>query len=109
MSESAAAPRPPELAAVRAWIGVPASVVPDGQLETVLAAERGAQAELCRIEPWTDQLTQALYRRVGRQVAAMGLPLGVVSPDSEYGGANLPRYDVEIERLERPRRLVVVG
>lgn len=102
-------PSQPDLEAVRAWIGVSATVMPDDQLQTVLDAELAAQAQVCQVEPWADQLTQAIYRRVGREVAAMGLPLGTLAPDSEYGGAQLPRYDAEVERLERPFRLVVLG
>lgn len=99
---------PPTLEQVRAWLQVP-DTLSDEQLQTVLDAETGAQAQLCTVDPWTAQLTQALYRRVGREVAAMALPLGVIGPDGEYGAANLPRYDVEIERLERPFRKVVLG
>jgi hypothetical protein len=99
----------PLLADVRDWIAIPESVMPDEQLQTVLDAEQGAQAQLCRVDPWAPQLTQAIYRRVGREVAAMALPLGVTDPSGEFGGSNLPRYDVEIERLERPFRLVVLG
>ena len=102
-------PTQPDLEAVRAWIGVSASVMPDTQLQTVLDAELAAQAQVCQVVPWADQLTQAIYRRVGREVAAMALPLGVVAPDSEFGGGQLPRFDAEIERLERPFRLVVLG
>jgi hypothetical protein len=39
----------------------------------------------------------------------MSLPLGVLDTASEYGGANIPRFDAEIERLERPFRLTVLG
>ena len=100
---------PPILEDVRAWIGVSETTISDEQLQTVLDSEEGAQAQLCRVNPWAPQLTQAVYRRVARVVAAMALPLGVIGSDSEFGGANLPRYDAEIERLERPFRLVVIG
>jgi hypothetical protein len=105
-------PTPPETPAlddVRAWIGVPETAVSDEQLQTVIDAEMGAQAQVCRVDPWAAQLTQAIYRRVGREVAAMALPLGVIGSDAEFGGANLPRFDAEIERLERPFRLVILG
>jgi hypothetical protein len=99
----------PTLEEVRAWIGIQASVIPDDQLATVMAAELAAQAQACTVQPWAFPLTQALYRRVGREVAAMSLPLGVLDTASEYGGANIPRFDAEIERLERPFRLTVLG
>lgn len=104
-----ATPVPPTLAEVRAWIDVQATTITDPQLQLVLDAELGAQASLCNIDPWKAELTQAIYRRVGREVAAMALPLGVIGADPEYGSASLPRYDVEIERLERPFRKVVLG
>lgn len=102
-------PTQPDIEQVRAWIGVPSQVVDDAQLQGVLDAELAAQAQVCNVDTWADQLTQAIYRRCGREVAAMALPLGVVAPDSEYGGGQLPRYDAEIERLERPFRKVVMG
>jgi hypothetical protein len=81
----------------------------DAQLQTVLDAELYAQAQVCQVEPWADPLTQAIYRRVGREVAAMSLPLGVLDSGTEYGGGSLPKFDAEIERLERPFRLTVLG
>jgi hypothetical protein len=39
----------------------------------------------------------------------MSLPLGVLDVGSEYGGGTLPKFDAEIERLERPYRLTVLG
>lgn len=99
----------PTLQEVRDWIGIQESVMPDAQLQTVLDAELAAQAQVCQVEPWVAQLTQALYRRVGREVAAMSLPLGVLDTATEYGGGSLPRFDAEIERLERPLRLTVLG
>lgn len=105
----ASAPVPPDLESVRAWIDVAVTTITDPQLQLILDAETGAQAQLCNVEVWAPQLTQALYRRVGREVAAMALPLGIIGADPEYGSASLPRYDVEIERLERPFRKVVLG
>ena len=104
------APTPPDLAAVRAWIAVPVETISDTQLQGVLDAELALQAAVCTVDPWAASLTQAIYRRVGREVAAMALPLGVVGgAEAEYGTATLPRFDVEIERLERPYRVVVLG
>jgi hypothetical protein len=39
----------------------------------------------------------------------MSLPLGVLDSGTEYGGGSLPKFDAEIERLERPFRLTVLG
>lgn len=100
---------PPTVEEVREWIDVSASTISDEQLQLVLDAELSHQEQLCRVDPWQPQLSAAIYRRCGRAVAAMSLPLGTLGPDAEYGGANLPRYDAEIERYERPFRKVVLG
>ena len=57
----------------------------------------------------TADLTQAIYRRVAREIAARGIPLGMLGADTEYGTARLSRWDAEIERLEGPSRRVVFG
>ena len=54
-------------------------------------------------------LEQAILRRVARAVAARGVPLGLVGIDAEHGAATLPRWDAEIERYERPWRIMVFG
>jgi len=104
---------PPELAEVRAWLQVPATVLSDAQLQLVLDAETILQAKACRVyehpNGWPPELTQALYRRVGREVAARGVPLGILGADTEVGPARLARLDAEIERLEGPTRIVVFG
>ena len=106
----------PPLADVRAWIQVPASVVSDDQLTQVLEAEAAIQAAACRVLVVNPldvvtgpeaALTQALYRRVARQIAARGVPLGMLGADSEYGPARLSRWDAEVDRLEGPWRVMV--
>ena len=106
----------PSLEDVRAWLGIPATQVTDDQLAQVVAAELRLQEAACRLpldaqgRPYlTGDLVQALYRRVGREVAAKSLPLGVMGADSEYGPSRLARWDAEIDRLEGPRRVVVFG
>jgi len=102
----------PSLADVRAWVQVPASILSDPQLQIVLDAELLLQARLCRIGPddtLDPNLTQAIYRRVAREVAARGVPLGMLGADSEYGPARLSRWDSEIDRLEGPSRVLVFG
>lgn len=95
---------------VRAWIGVPATVVTDEQLQAVIDAETAAQGLLCLIDPAVEypDLTQALLRRVGRAVAARNLPTGLV-PGAEFGLMRLPQVDAEIERYEAPHRRTVLG
>lgn len=99
---------PPTREQVRAWVAVTGTSITDDELDIVIAAELKAQARLCTVVPWSPELTQALYRRVGRQVAAMNTPLGV-TPSAEFGSRNLPRYDAEIERIEAPLRKQVTA
>jgi hypothetical protein len=103
---------PPTLTAVRAWIQVPATVLDDDQLSMVIASEAALQSELLAFDPaglLMPDVVQALYRRVARQVAAKGVPLGVLGTDAEYGGVYLGRWDAEIARLEGPTRILVFG
>ena len=104
---------PPPIEDVRGWVKVPATVLTDDQLQQVIDAESIIQARLCTVptdpDPLTADLVQAIYRRVAREVAARGIPLGMLGADTEYGTARLSRWDAEIERLEGPNRRVVFG
>jgi hypothetical protein len=103
---------PPALDDVRAWIQVPATVLDDPQLAQVIAAEATIQGDLLTFDPFDfprPDVVQALYRRVGRAVAARGVPLGVMGADAEYGAVVLSRWDAEISRLEGPTRTLVFG
>jgi len=106
----------PTLPDVRAWVGVSTTSMSDAQLTVVVDAEVALQAATCDLTPtdpdstdYPPEMTQALYRRVARQVAARGLPLGLTDVVGEYGPARIPTYDAEIARLEAPRRFVVVA
>lgn len=116
----------PDVQTFRRWLEVPVSPsLPDTDLQRVIDAEVAGQVLTCRVpmtdppvdsgqipapdlEAWPADLVQALLRRVGRELAARGLPTGLVG-DGEYGPARLPFFDSEIERLEGPRRKVVFG
>lgn len=102
---------PPTLEQVREYLGVPATAVPDDVLLVMLEASLGDQASRCAwvIDEYPPELTQALYRRVQRELAAKNLPLGMVGIDAEYGPARIPALDVLIEEHERPFRIQVVG
>ena len=103
---------PPTVDQVRAWIQVPATVLDDAQLAGVIASEATIQGDLLTFDPYGLQrpdVVQALYRRVARQVAARGIPLGVLGTDAEYGGVYLGRWDAEIARLDGPTRTLVFG
>ena len=98
---------------VRAWAGP--VTVPDEVIESVIASETEAQGRVCdtggddTVDTIPEALHLALLRRVARSLAARGVALGVVGAESEYGSTSLPRYDAEIERLERPYRVVAIA
>lgn len=73
-------------------------------------AELGAQRDKCgeRAE-YPDQLREALYRRVSRNLAMRQLPLAMSGGDAEAGPALIPGNDPEVRRLEAPWRRLVVG
>ena len=79
----------------------------------MLDAEVLLQARACRVPtdgtPGPAPAVQAVYRRCAREVAARGVPLGMLGADSEYGPARLSRWDAEIDRLEGRDRVVVFG
>lgn len=93
----------PTVPEVRAWLKVSTSAVSDDVLADVLAAESANQAKACRLDPAAterdDDLITALYRRCARQIAARGVPLGIVA-DAEFGPMRMSTIDAEIERLE---------
>ena len=105
----------PDLATIRSWIQVPATVLADAELEKVAGAEQEAQAFL----DWgstvdapldiPDGIYQAFLRRVARHCAAKGVPLGILSADPEYGTVRLSGWDAEIVRLEAPYVVVVIA
>lgn len=112
----------PDLAAVRTYIGVPATVLADEDLERIYNACDAAQQSRCNgfdvvnplIEPpepvdIPDALNQAFMRRIQREVAARNLPLGMVGIDAEYGAQRLPSIDVLVEDAERPYRKQVLA
>lgn len=102
-----------DVPAVRAWAG-PVSVS-DAVIQAVIDAETDAQGRVCDTggDDWNttvaEALTLALLRRCARSLAARGVALGIIGADSEYGATSLPRFDAEIERLERPYRVVAIA
>lgn len=106
----------PTVTQVRAWLKVTADDISDPALQQVIDAEAQDQARKCRWQPpppadpvpYPAQLAQAVLRRVGRELAARGVPLGVSAAD-EFGSVRLPANDAEIARLEGTYRRVVFG
>ncbi len=103
----------PDLGQVRQWVNVPATVFSDDMLQGVLNAERDKQAAYCLIPTDADAfpaaLTQALYRRVAREVAARGMPLGLTGDGIEYAPARLPNWDAQIEFHEAAYRVTAIA
>jgi hypothetical protein len=84
-----------------------------GEIVDVLAAEKAAQAARCRVPAddavWPADLTEALCRRVARNLALRGIPLAVLQGDAEAGSLIPPGRDPEVRRLEGPHRRITVG
>lgn len=100
----------PTLAELRTWLKVPATILPDAELEVIAAAEQAAQQHL----DWgaadlPANVLAAFYRRCSRHAAAKNLPTGIIAADAEYGTIRLSRYDAEIERLEAAYVVPVVA
>ena len=111
----------PSVSDVRAWCQISAASLTDVQLKQVVDAEQANQAMYCRVpttgdppaldpDAWPAALSQAIYRRVAREVAGRGIPLGLIADlASESGAQRLSTFDAEVERLEGPYRIVVFG
>lgn len=103
----------PTIDEVRVYVGVPATVLPDDDLERIYAAELEVQTRTCRTPvdttTWPAALAQALLRRIQRQIAGKNLPLGYMDPAGDYGPARIPQYDAMVENLEGTYRVVVFG
>jgi hypothetical protein len=84
--------------------------VTDATLADALAAEQSAQADRCRIDPYTAALREALLRRVARNLAARAVPIATFT-SFEGGGTSsrVPQVDAEISRFEAPYRRRKVG
>jgi hypothetical protein len=100
-----------DLATVRGYLAVPATLLSDEDLGRMLDTATADQAARCTVpEGGAPALDQALLRRVQREVAARNLPLGMVGLDgAEYGPASLAAYDALVEQHERAYRTAVLG
>jgi hypothetical protein len=100
-----------DLTTARAYLAIPATALPDVDLDRMLKACAADQAARCTIPTeGAEALDMALLRRVQREVAAKNLPLGMVGLDaSEYGPARLPFLDSLVEEHERAYRKVVLA
>lgn len=100
----------PTLASLRVYLG-DSSSYSDAVVTAALAAEKDAQASVCRIPlVWPDDLAEALCRRVARNLAMKALPLGLQTAMSEMTVSTIKvGSDSEVRRLEAPYRRVTVG
>lgn len=84
-------------------------------VSSALAAEKAAQARVCRVPAdvadWPADLTEALCRRVQHNLALRNLPLGIQASVSEMAVQNIRvgGTDAEVRRLEAPFRKLAVG
>lgn len=101
---------PPTVDEVRAYLGGRASGWSAVQVDGAFRAELGAQRDKCgEVPEYPDQLREALYRRVSRNLAMRNLPLAVAVGDADAGPTVLPGNDPEVRRLEAPWRKLVIG
>jgi hypothetical protein len=102
-----------DLATVRGYLQVPATLLTDEDLTRMIGAATADQSARCTVPTTPDgiaALEQALLRRVQREVAARNLPLGMVGLDGvEYGPAALAAYDALVEQHERAYRIPVLA
>ena len=93
---------------LRSYLGSTSAT--DSELLEVLRAERAAQAQRCRIDPYTYELREALLRRVARNLAARAVPVATfTSFDGGATSTRVPQVDAEVRRLEGPYRRLAVG
>lgn len=103
----------PDETAVLTYLGKAADSKQIGDVRSALAAELAAQARVCMMpllptDPWPADLSEALCRRVARNLALRKLPLGhkELIGDGVAVAARV-ELDAEIERLEGPFRTTV--
>lgn len=110
----------PDLATVREYLRVPATVISDDDLERMRVTALTDQIARCTWpglettdtgdDEYPDALAQALLRRIQRECAAKNLPLGMVGLDGgEYGPQTLPAFDALISEHEKAFRRVWVA
>lgn len=98
------------LTGIISYLGTKGTSYARADVEQAMYAERDLQRKACvGDEEWPADaaLFEALCRRVHRNLAMRGLPLGVQA--TEVGGIRPALEDAEVRRLERPFRRVVVG
>jgi hypothetical protein len=82
-----------DLAVVRDRLDLPASVISDDELDEIVAAcaEMQAARTIPPVTGISSALERALLRRVAREVAAKGMPLG--AQNTEWGSFYIPGWN----------------
>lgn len=92
----------PTMPEAKAWAQKDGSTHQDADVTAALATEKANQANVCTVpadaDTWPADLAEALLRRVHRNLATAGVPLGLDGDDAD-----------EIRRLEGPHRRLPVG
>lgn len=96
----------PTVAEVTEYLGATSATAEE--IASAYAAEKADQANRCRVpadtDVWPASLSEALCRRVARNLALRGLPIAVLQGDAEGGNTVLPGTDPEVRRFEGPHR-----
>lgn len=100
----------PDVPEVETYLGEDGGSWSTDQVTGAYAAEKAAQASVCKVpadtEEWPADLAEALMRRVAHNLALRALPLGI-APSIADGAVALARpggTDAEVRRLEAPYR-----
>jgi hypothetical protein len=107
----------PDIDAVRGYIRVAATSLPDADLERMMVTAATDQTARCNTDIGRDPdtgevsgpLSQAFLRRVQREVAGRNLPLGMVGVDSAEFGPTRIAADNLIDEHERAYVRAVLG
>lgn len=100
----------PTVADASVYLGQAAASWSMAQITQAFNAERAAQRARCGERAvFPDDLREALFRRVQRNLAMRRLPLAVPTGDADGGPSVIPGRDPEVRRLEGPYRKRVMG
>jgi len=103
----------PTIEEVRSFVRVPATQLPDEELERIYDAAVADQSIRCAIpedpNAFPDALAMGFLRRNQREIAVRNLPLGVIGADAEYGPQRISQYDAIIDMHELPFRKTALG
>jgi hypothetical protein len=83
---------------LRGDLDVPDTVVADEELQEILDSCAVQQVQRVGMSAYGPHLDRALVRRVGREIAARGLPLGLAN--TEFGSTFIPAWDPILQGLE---------